>query len=154
MQPDEQEPPGDQQSTPGRLSETRLRIEVGAPGAARSIVARELDGRVAGAVLASAQLLVSELVTNSVRHSGGTSAQVIVLRVELTPTSIRLEVEDPGDANAVVLRPPDVESGGGFGLNLVRALSERWGRERLAGGGACVWAELAPGPWVPAAAPA
>jgi hypothetical protein len=40
-------------------------------------------------------------------------------------------------------RPPDPASGGGFGLRLVQALSERWGLERVSDGGTIVWAQLA-----------
>jgi hypothetical protein len=40
-------------------------------------------------------------------------------------------------------RSPDLEGGGGFGLNVVQALSERWGLERIAAGGTRVWAQLA-----------
>jgi len=128
------------------LRETRLPIDVKAPSAARRAVAHVLAGRVTDAVLGSVQLVVSELVTNSVRHSGGTLTDLIVVRVGLTPTAIRLQVEDPGDGGAVSLREPDVERGGGFGLNLVQTVSERWGLDRVAGGGTRVWAEL---PWEP-----
>ena len=128
------------------LREMRLPIDVKAPSAARRAVAQLLVGRVADAVLGSVQLLVSELVTNSVCHSGGSPADLIVVRVELTPTAIRLEVEDPGDGGVVALRGPDVERGSGFGLNLVQTVSERWGRDRVAGGRTRVWAEL---PWEP-----
>jgi anti-sigma regulatory factor (Ser/Thr protein kinase) len=126
--------------------ETRLRSDVKAPSAARRAVAHALVGRVTDAVLGSVQLLVSELVTNSVRHSGGTPTDLIVVRVELTLSAIRLEVEDPGDGRAVALREPDVDRGGGFGLTLVQTVSERWGLDRLVGGGTRVWAEL---PWEP-----
>jgi anti-sigma regulatory factor (Ser/Thr protein kinase) len=96
-------------------------------------------------VLDNAQLLVSELVTNSVRHSGMPARAQVVLGVALTSDSLRVDIEDPGRDGTIAPRPPDPE-GGGYGLNLVQALSERWGVERAAQGGTCVWARLARAP--------
>ena len=63
------------------------------------------------------------------------------MRVELTGTMLRLEVEDPGRGGVIAPRDPDLS--GGFGLNLVHGLCERWGLERVAAGGTRVWAQLA-----------
>jgi anti-sigma regulatory factor (Ser/Thr protein kinase) len=98
---------------------------------------------VPAALVDDAQLLVSELVTNSVLHSGASAGDGVLVRVELTRTMLRLEVEDPGREGAIGPRAGDAEQGGGFGLNLVQALSERWGVERVAVGGTRVWAQLA-----------
>jgi hypothetical protein len=54
---------------------------------------------------------------------------------------MRLEVEDGGIAGSVTPRAPDLEHGGGFGLQVVETLSRRWGVNRDAG--TRVWAELA-----------
>ena len=89
-----------------------------------------------------AQLVVSELVTNAVRHSGASDGAVVVLCVELTGTMVRLEVRDPGCEGVIAPRAPDLEHGGGFGLHVVRAVSERWGLEQVAAGGTRVWAHL------------
>ena len=86
---------------------------------------------------------MSELVTNGVCHSGECDGAIVV-RVELTATMVRLEVEDPGRGGMVAPRAPD--PGGGFGLNLVQGLCERWGVERVAAGGTRVWAQLARAP--------
>jgi anti-sigma regulatory factor (Ser/Thr protein kinase) len=129
----------------GERIEIRFALDVHAPAAARSAVTDFLGDRVAPSVLDTAQLLVSELVTNSVRHSGMPAGAEIIVRVEMPPDSVRLNVEDAGRGGAIAPRPPDPE-GGGFGLNLVQALSERWGIERAAQGGTCVWAQLARAP--------
>ena len=50
--------------------EVRLALDVHAPAAARAAVTGALRDRVPAAVLEHAQLLVSELATNSVLHSG------------------------------------------------------------------------------------
>jgi anti-sigma regulatory factor (Ser/Thr protein kinase) len=114
---------------------------VSAPAVARIVVAEFLHGRVSASVLDNARLVVSELVTNSVCHSG-VSDGVVVVGVELTATMVRLEVADPGRAGLISERPPDRAGGGGFGLHLVQSLSERWGLERVAAGGTRVWAQL------------
>ena len=123
--------------------EVRLALDVQAPAAARHVVTDYLGNLVAAALLDDAQLLVSELVTNSVRHSGVSAGDGVVLRVELTSSMLRLEVEDPGHGGMIGPRDADIEHGGGFGLNLVQAMSERWGVERVAVGGTRIWAQLA-----------
>jgi anti-sigma regulatory factor (Ser/Thr protein kinase) len=97
-------------------------------------------------VLGSARLVASELATNSVRHSGATAGESMVIRLDLSSTRVRLEVEDPGVAEAISIRTADQEGGGGFGLNLVQVLSDVWGHDRGPGGGTRVWAELACSP--------
>jgi len=123
--------------------EVCLPLDARAPGVARTLVER-LRGRVHVSVLEDALLVVSELVTNSVRHSGASAGAVAVVRVELTRTMVRLEVEDPGRGGVIAPRAPDLD--GGFGLNLVGGLSERWGLERVAAGGTRVWAQLSRAP--------
>ena len=118
--------------------EVCLPLDARAPGAARIVVGR-LRGRVPALVLEDALLVVTELVSNGVRHSGA-SDDTFVVRVELTGTMVRLEVQDPGRGGVIAPRP---DLGGGFGLNLVHGLCERWGLERVAAGGTRVWAQLA-----------
>jgi serine/threonine-protein kinase RsbW len=130
----------------GDALEAHVPLDVRAPGAARIVVAECLRDRVAASVLESALLVVSELVTNSLRHGGASAAGVVIVRVGLTETMVRVEVEDRGRAGAVAPRSPDLEGGGGFGLNVVQALSERWGLERVGAGGTRVWAQLASAP--------
>jgi anti-sigma regulatory factor (Ser/Thr protein kinase) len=132
--------------------EASLPLDARAPGAARIVVAR-LRGRVPAPVLDTAQLLVSELVTNSVRHSGASAGASVVVRVRLTDSMVRLEVSDPGCDGVIAPRVPDLQGGGGVGLNLVGTLSERWGLERIAGGGTRVWAQLARAPAASLAGP-
>ena len=122
--------------------ELRLALDGHAPGAARSLVRDCLRARVKACTLDDAQLLVSELVTNSVCYGGTTAADGVVVRVDLTPGMVRLEVEDAGSGGDFGPRTPDPETGGGFGLSFVQSLSERWGVERIAAGGTRVWAQL------------
>jgi len=121
--------------------EVVIALDVRAPAAARMLVSQCLERQVVASALESAQLLVSELVTNSLRHCGAPVDEVIV-SVELLPSCFRIGVQDSGSDAVIAARPADLETGDGFGLNLVKMLSERWGVERLAGGGTQVWAQL------------
>ncbi len=123
--------------------DVHLPLDARAPGAGRMVVAAGLRGRVTASVLEDAGLVVSELVANSVRHSGVSGAGVVAVGVRLTDGGVRIEVEDPGRGGAVAARAPDLNRGGGFGLHVVQAISERWGFERGAVDGTRVWAQLA-----------
>jgi serine/threonine-protein kinase RsbW len=118
-----------------------ISLDTRAPGVARRVVAQCLADRVAPSALEIAQLLASELVTNSVRHSGVPEGAAIVVRVHLSTGICRLEVEDPGHEGVIAPRPPDPRRGG-MGLNLLATLSESWGVVRAAAGPTRVWAQL------------
>src|SRR4051794_9454024 len=118
----------------GRALAVRLPCDARAPGAARIVVTEHLRGRVTARGLDSARLLVSELVANSVRHSGAGPEDLVIVRVGLSPAHVALEVEDAGRGGVIAPRAPDRDDGGGFGLQLVQTLSERWGHQRLAAG--------------------
>jgi len=136
--------------TDGDLVELVIELDTRAPGVARDFVVLCLEQRVVASGLDSAQLLMSELVTNSFRHCG--SAEVMV-SVELMPHWFRVGVQDSGSDAVIAARPADLVTGGGFGLNLVHTLSERWGVERLAEGGTQVWAQLPRARRAPAGGP-
>jgi anti-sigma regulatory factor (Ser/Thr protein kinase) len=109
-------------------------------------VARAFVGGLLGAAhpcLDVAVLLASELVANSVRHSGSAVAggQVMVT-VTASGCGVRVEVADRSGPGVPVLVP---DAGGGEesgrGMRLVDALAARWGYER-GGGRAVTWFEL------------
>jgi hypothetical protein len=77
----------------------------------------------------------------------------VIVSVELMPDWFRVGVQESGSDAVIVARPPDLVTGGGLGLNLVQMLSERWGVERLAGGGTQVWAQLPRAGGVPTRGP-
>jgi anti-sigma regulatory factor (Ser/Thr protein kinase) len=121
--------------------EVRLALDAAAPAAARAVVAGVLEARASRGVSADVQLLVSELVSNSVRHSGAAADTDLVVSVRYWPSAVRIDVEDAGHGGSIAARAPGAD--GGFGMNIVRALSERWGVERIAAGGTRVWAQIA-----------
>lgn len=86
----------------------------------------------------TAVLLVSELVTNAVRHARGTHA--VALDLEAAGTWLRIEVQD-ADRHWPQPRTPASFDESGFGFVLVDALAAKWGVRETATGKA-VWAEL------------
>lgn len=110
--------------------------------------ARRYLGHVAGAsdhAFWAADLLVTELVTNSVRHGGSTEDDEVEVRIEVDEHRLRVEVQDRGPGAGALEPPaPGLPSGtdeGGFGLLFVNSLADRWGSERGADG-TTVWFEL------------
>jgi anti-sigma regulatory factor (Ser/Thr protein kinase) len=121
--------------------EVTVAAGVGAPATARAAVTAWISGHVSEAMLTDAQLLVGELVANSVRHADAPADATIRVRAHVRVNALYLAVEDRGNGGSITRRAPDLEDGGGFGLNVVEVLSRRWGVNRDAG--TRVWAELA-----------
>ncbi len=134
-------------SDPRDVVEAVLPLDVHAPATARAVVADFLRERVTPRLFDTAQLIISELVSNSLRHNAARVDQTVVIRVTLERATWRLEVEDPGGVGVL---PPEHEraAGGRLGLNLVQTLSECWGVEHAAERGTRAWASLprAPAP--------
>ena len=87
----------------------------------------------------TAQLLVSELVTNALVHGRG----AVGLRMSRNDRVVRVEVSDTSAQPARPVLHPGVEDESGRGLFLVSALANSWGSEPNAGdGGKTVWFEL------------
>jgi serine/threonine-protein kinase RsbW len=110
-----------------------------APGLARQAVRETLPSWQLAQLEETALLLVSELVTNAVRHARN-GGRMIALRLETTAGGLRIEVHD-GDSRWPQPGTPDDLDESGFGFVLVTALARTWGVTDLAVGKA-VWAEL------------
>jgi serine/threonine-protein kinase RsbW len=121
--------------------EVTLPAALDAPAAARAAVCGWISGHVSETMLADAQLLVAELVANSVRHADAPADAVVSVRAHVRADVLCLEVEDRGSSGSIARRAPDLQHGGGFGLNLVEVVSRRWGVNRDVG--TRVWAEIA-----------
>lgn len=95
----------------------------------------------AGSERADAALLVSEVVTNSLRHSGVRDGE-IRLHAEVDDDTVRVEVTDagPGFVRRTPRPHPEGPDPGGWGLVLVDRLADRWGVERE--GSTRVWFEI------------
>jgi anti-sigma regulatory factor (Ser/Thr protein kinase) len=89
----------------------------------------------------TAELLVSELVTNVIKHArGDAGTMALELGLETAGTWLRIEIQD-GDPRRPQPRTPTGFDESGFGFILVEALAARWGVRTMAPGKA-VWAEL------------
>jgi anti-sigma regulatory factor (Ser/Thr protein kinase) len=114
-----------------------------APALARAAVSDWLaqqfnDGVILDVVL----LLVSELVTNSVRHAVIAAEEPLRLTGWVGEATLRLELWDSGSDGTVARREPRRDNDlGGFGLELVTRLSSAWGVERDVTG-TTVWLEV------------
>jgi anti-sigma regulatory factor (Ser/Thr protein kinase) len=88
-------------------------------------------------VVPDVKLLVSELISNSVKY--GRDGQVrLILRSE-DPAHVHVEVVDQGVGFVPVARDRPRTEPGGWGLHLVEALTNRWG---VHSGSTHVWFEI------------
>jgi anti-sigma regulatory factor (Ser/Thr protein kinase) len=101
---------------------------------ARELLGRRLDERRCNEML----VLVTELVTNAVRHAGLRPDQMVVVHLAAAAGVVRVEVCDGGVGFEPVERAPGPE--GGFGLVLLRSLADRWGF--AVEDGTCAWFEI------------
>ncbi len=89
-----------------------------------------------------AELLVSEIFGNSVRHSGsGAAGEMVTVAVRVGDGTVRVEVTDRAGPGTPELRPASRDAEGGRGLQLVAALAVRWGSRRR-GGRLVTWFEI------------
>ena len=108
------------------------------PALARHELDRWLPSSLADSARGVLRLLVSELVTNSVRHVAG-STRPVELAVRINKSAIRVEVCDGGAGfEPGTLEPRGAD--GGFGLFLVERMATRWGIDTQ--DGTRVWFEL------------
>ena len=98
-----------------------------------------LDGRLEASVAFDVRLLVSELVTNSVKHANVSEDDSIMLDVDFEQEVVRVEVRDSGPGFERPSASPPDDADAGWGLFLVEQLADEWGvdRERHA-----VWFEI------------
>jgi two-component sensor histidine kinase len=124
----------------GQMESVQMRVPLtaAAASAVRHAIADALDGQVADRAVADAQLILSELVTNSLRHAGLGSNAILQVAASVRGGMLRLEVADDGTSGTLQARAPGVN--GGFGLNIVQMLAHSWGVERE--GMTRVWVEM------------
>src|SRR2546428_219835 len=99
-----------------------------------------LDDRLQADLLNDIRLLVSELVTNSVRHADGDGTGSVGLAIKLRTDRVRVEVTDAGAGFEPKPREPGQSQASGWGLYLVDRLADRWGVKR--GDRTNVWFEM------------
>jgi anti-sigma regulatory factor (Ser/Thr protein kinase) len=108
--------------------------------ARRAVV--EGDGQLPAYVRQDVLLLVTELVTNAVRHAGIGPDSPVRVEVRRWRRLVRVEVADRGVGFAAVPGPRrPIDEPGGWGLYLVERIADRWGLHH-ASPGTCVWFEI------------
>ncbi len=129
--------PIDAQTTGDDSLTLQLAASMEAAATARRALAR-LRADIDPPLMETLRLLVTELVTNSVKHA---KADAVNLRVTVKPAFVWTEVTDegPGFDPSTTGTPRDDRTG--WGLFLVERLSDRWGTARD-GDGTRVWFEL------------
>jgi anti-sigma regulatory factor (Ser/Thr protein kinase) len=129
---------GDRPLEPVTYERIELAGGLTAPRRARSLARELLGDRLDDRHRNDLLVLVTELVTNAVRHAGVGPEDVVVLHLAAAEDVVRVEVCDGGPGFEPVPREPGPH--GGFGLVLLRTLPERWGI--ATDDGTCVWFEM------------
>jgi anti-sigma regulatory factor (Ser/Thr protein kinase) len=107
-----------------------------APANARRVVER-FGATLDPEVVPDVKLLVSELITNSVKY--GREGRVQLLMRSEGPQHVHVEVVDQGVGFVPAARDRPKTEPGGWGLHMVEALTQRWGVHE---GSTHVWFEI------------
>ncbi|MFE0630947.1 ATP-binding protein [Streptomyces sp. NPDC058864] len=119
-----------------RDSSWPLERELTSVGRARRLVTAQTGEWGLDALADTVELLVSELVTNALRHARGP----VRLNLLVQDASLRCEVEDVSP-RAAVRRAAGSDAEGGRGMEILDLLSDAWGTDRTATG-KTTWFEL------------
>lgn len=110
-----------------------------AAGRARRAL-ESLTGQLDRALQDDLRLLITELVTNSVRHAGTSPGDRLTLNLVIAAETLRVEVHDSGAPFEPVAVAPSHAAGQGWGLVMVDRIADRWGVEGDVG--KYVWFEI------------
>ena len=126
---------------PPTATELSLRLNPGPEAIPAARKAMDgLDGMLDRPVWEDLRLLVTELVTNGVRH--GSERGPVTVLVRVGKKDVRVEVSDGGRGFSPPSAPMPRDDGtGGWGLQLVDRVASSWGVQ--VNGATCVWFELA-----------
>jgi serine/threonine-protein kinase RsbW len=95
-----------------------------------SVARHSLDGlaeRLGEELLDDLRLLVTELVTNAIRHAQPSDEPWLRLNLAVNNGSIRVDVIDHGPGFLPIADEPGFDETSGRGLYLVEQLADRWG---------------------------
>ncbi|MDT9695386.1 SpoIIE family protein phosphatase [Streptomyces sp. P17] len=121
---------------PEDVAEWRLTLDPAEAGRARAVVREQLHDWGLARLVDLAELLVSELVTNALRHSHGRSVELRLVRGD----TLLCEVDDDDHELPILLNAGPADELG-RGLRLVSTLAREWGTSRTSAG-KTVWFEL------------
>ena len=120
-----------------QLEDVAITRDTTAPSSARRAVEQFAAEQLDPTLVPDVKLLVSELITNSVKY-GGDGEVVLQMRSD-HEGHIRIEVVDQGSGFVPVARNRPATEAGGWGLHLVEELADRWGVHE---GSTHVWFEI------------
>ena len=101
-----------------------------------------LSGDLDELTMRNTRLLVSELVTNAIRHVPAGEGDEIEVTVESDQGVVRVEVVDSGPGFTPSPRADHSRASSGWGLHIMSRIAARWGVE--SDGGSRVWFEIEP----------
>lgn len=128
-------------TTAGAIGHGSTTLTAGSPADARQMVRSSLQSWGWDDLIDDAELMVSELVTNTIVHTDTAHAIVALHR---HPDRLRVEVTDSSPRSPIRPAEPDPSKLGGLGLMIVASLALDWGvhnTERSK----TVWFEIAAG---------
>src|SRR5215208_1619207 len=126
------------QPLPENLAFELTATPMAGPEARRALLAG--NGTLPGSVLDDVLLLVTELVTNAVRHSDAGPDGLVRVEIRRGADVLRVAVSDEGTGFAAEA-PLERTEAAGWGLALVDRIADRWAVTPT-GSGTCAWFEI------------
>ena len=84
-------------------------------------------------------VVVTEIVSNAVRHAGLAPDDRLELAIDERPHTVRVEVVQPGPPFTIPRATSPMDAASGWGLLLVQRVASRWG---IATNPTRVWVEI------------
>jgi anti-sigma regulatory factor (Ser/Thr protein kinase) len=113
------------------MSQARLVLtpDILAPSKARELLAEVVDDRSGSERLTRAQVALSEVVNNAVRHGAVEGSDPIELEIERVEDIVRVRVMQslPVPERPSIVNLPKAWSTGGYGLVIIDSVADRWG---------------------------
>ncbi len=111
--------------------------------ARRRLIGELAEAGVFEATACDAGLVLSELISNALRHASPLPGSLVKVSWSLGDGCVEVAVSDGGGATVPMVNKPAANALGGRGLSIVDRLSLRWGvYARPDGGETTVWAAL------------
>jgi len=131
------------QRRPGRFETLRLSHTAVAVSSARRQVRDELSAyEIPDPVLDDVEVVISELLGNSVRHARPIAGGVLLLAWRVDHDEVMIRVTDGGGGRGVEPRDTGPMADSGRGLHIIERLTRAWGVTEHAGGLRTVWAAI------------
>jgi anti-sigma regulatory factor (Ser/Thr protein kinase) len=111
------------------------------PGIRRTIVADLVVRGVSAEIIDEAEIVVSELVANAIRHARALPDGTVRVHWKVKNDQVEVEVSDGGGPTQPRPAPRSAWTAAGRGLRIVRSLAHEWGVQEDRGG-RTVWAAL------------